>query len=398
MDWTERTPIVLTCGRGCAAALCAELEALGYPAREESPTAVETAGNLRDAMIMNLWSRVANRVLFEVAAYQIHSPDDLYAAVAGLPWENWLRADIPFHIHGVARHETIRDSRFAILRCKDAIADRFVEKTGRRPDSVSSPDAAAGIMLHWEGRVAKIYLDTSGVPLSHRGYRWRPWTAPLRETLAAALLVELGWGAREPAGALVSPMCGSGTLAIEAAWMAQRRAPGLERREFSFLCYNEVDTATWKELRLEAEDQFRAAPPVTIIASDIESGAIGSARDNAERARVKELIQFHTCDFRDTPLPAIPSLVVMNPGYGERVSEEEKLAPLYESIGNWLKAKCQGSRAGILTGNPELARRIQLHPARRVPIWNATIECRLLEYEMYAGTRDARLIRKHASD
>ena len=395
MDWSEKTWIVATCGRGCAGALQGELRALGYAPQEMSPTSVGMEGGLLDAMRLNLWLRTANRVLFEVAGFEIDSPDELHAAVRELPWEEWLRRDVPFHVHGVAQHETIRDSRFAVLRCKDAIADRFVSATGARPDSTSTPDGAACVALYWKGTSAQLFLDTSGVPLSHRGYRWRPWTAPLRETLAASILLELGWP-KVPAEAFIGPMCGSGTLAIEAAWIAQRRAPGLERDEYAFLRLNDVDLDAWQSLRNEARKTFLAAPRTWIAASDVDPQAIACARENAGRAGVESLIRFHTCDFRSTPLPKPPALVLMNPGYGERVGVEEQLEPLYEAIGTWFKADCQGMRAAVMTGNIPLGRKIGLHPVRRVPLWNGDLECRLLEYDIYEGTRDPRLLRKHA--
>jgi 23S rRNA (guanine2445-N2)-methyltransferase / 23S rRNA (guanine2069-N7)-methyltransferase len=395
MDWSERTWIVATCGRGCTGVLMAELQALGYPPQEVSPTSVGIEGDLRDAMRLNLWLRSANRVLFEVAGFEVDSPDDLHAAVRELPWELWLRRDVPFHVHGVAQHDTVHDPRFALLRVKDAIADRFVDATGARPDSTSSPDGAACVALFWKDARAQIFLDTSGVPLAHRGYRWRAWTAPLRESLAASILLATGWP-REPAEAFIGPMCGSGTLAIEAAWIAQHRAPGLEREDYAFLRLNGVDTDTWAALKAEARAQFTPAPRTWIAASDIDAQAIACARENAGRAGVESLIRFHTCEFRDTPLPKPPALVLMNPEYGERLGAEERLVTLYEAIGTYFKDRCQGLRAAVFTGNLPLGRRIGLRPVRRTAMWNGDIECRLLEFDLYAGTRDPRLLRKHA--
>ena len=394
MDWSEPTFIVATCGRGCAGALAGELRALGYVPQDVSPTAVGVEGNLRDAMRLNLWLRTANRVLFEVAGFEIDSPDELHAAVRDLPWEEWLRADTPFHVHGVAQHETIRDSRFALLRCKDAIADRFTAATGARPDSTATPAGAAGVALFWKDRSAQVFLDTSGVPLSHRGYRRRPWIAPLRETLAAGILLELGWP-RDAAEAFSGPMCGSGTLAIEAAWIAQHRAPGLAREDFAFQLLNGADAGAWRELQAEARAKFTAAPRAWITASDADPQAVACAQENAAAAGVDGLIRFQTCDFRDALLPRAPGLVLMNPEYGERMGVEERLVPVYEAIGTYFKAKCQGLRAAVFTGNIPLGRKIGLHPVRRTAMWNGDLECRLLEYDIYAGTRDARLLRKH---
>jgi len=395
MNWTEKTWIVITCGRGCVDVLKGELKALGYDSETVSPTSAAMEGNLEDAMRLNLWLRTANRVLFEVGGFEIDSADELHAAVTDLPWEEWLRADVPFHVHGVAQHPSIRDPRFAVLRCKDAIADRFVAQTGSRPDSSSSSEGASCVALYWKENSARIFIDTSGTPLSHRGYRWRSWVAPLRESLAAAMLLEAGWG-KNNAEAFVGPMCGSGTLAIEAAWIAQNRAPGLHREDYAFLHLNDVDTVAWQELKKDAREKFVAAPRTWIAASDIDPQAISCARENAERAGVDRMIRFHTCDFKETPMPKPPVMILMNPEYGERMGMEDRLVELYASIGNWFKTGCQGMRGLVFTGNIPLGRKIGLHANRRVAMWNGDIECRLLEYEMYEGTRDARLIRKHS--
>ena len=190
-------------------------------------------------------------------------------------------------------------------------------------------------------------------------------------------------------------MCGSGTLAIEAAWISQNRAPGLEREDYAFLHLNDVDAEAWRELKAEARAKFVAAPRTWIAASDVDAQAIACARENAARAGVDGMIRFHTCDFRDTPLAKPPAMVLMNPEYGERMGAEERLVALYEGIGSYFKEKCRGMRALVFTGNLPLGRKISLHPVRRVAMWNGDIECRLLEYDIYEGTRDARLIRKH---
>lgn len=394
MNWSEPTTLTVTCGRGCAGALRRELAALGHPeARDFTPTAVGIEGDLRDALKLNLWLHTANRVLFEIAAFRVRTPDELYAAAATLPWEEWLAPGAPFHLHGDAEAPGLRDPRFALLRCKDAIADRFVRKTGARPDSQSDPEGAACIALHWRDGVARLHLDTTGVPLSRRGYRLRPWIAPLRENLAASILLESGWAPAEDAFA--GPMCGSGTLAIEAAWMAMRRAPGLHRESFAFQCLRDWPERDWQGLLDAARRRCLPLPAVPIAASDVDSRAVEIARDNAERAGVARFIAFSVSDFRRAPVPRAPGLVAMNPEYGERMGLEERLGPLYEAIGNDLKSRCTGLRAAIISGNPELAKRIGLHPSRRIPMWNGPIECRLLLYDLYAGTRDRRLLRKH---
>lgn len=393
MDWNEKTRIVLTCCRGCAGALAREVRGLGFDGvAEDGPEAVSVEGDLADAMRLNLWSRTAGRVLFEVAAFEAETPDELYEGVSELPWEDWLRLDRPMHWRGSARGVEC-DARYALLRCKDAVADRFTARRGRRPDATPDPDGAACLALRWEDGGATVFLDTSGVPLSRRGYRLDPWSAPVRETLAAAVLVEAGWNP-EGGEAVVSPMCGSGTFAIEAAWMAQRRAPGLGRK-FSFLHYADAPLGVWRALEEEARDAFRAMPGGWFAATDRDPGAVACAGRNAARAGVDKLVRLQACDFRETALPRPPALVVMNPEYGERLGEAGELAETYAAIGDWLKRSCAGMRAAVLSGNLELGRKISLKPSRRLPVWNGPLECRLMVYDLYAGTRDRRLLRKH---
>ncbi len=394
MSWTETTTLVATCGRGCSHALQTELRAMGYAPEELTPTAIGVEGRMQDAMRLNLWLRTANRILFELAAFEIHSTDDLYDAVSSLPWEIWLRPDAPFHVHGTARHDTLRDSRFALLRCKDAIADRFIDQTGARPDSSPRAEDAAGIVLHWHDDIVRLYLDTTGTPLSHRGYRRHTWAAPLRETLAAAILMEAGW-MEQPGEAFLDPLCGSGTLPIEAAWMAQRRAPGLHRKDYAFLHLHDIDSAAWRTLKAEASARYCKAPDVTLIAADIDARAIAQAEANAALAGVDNLIHFQTADFRDLTPPPPPALIVMNPEYGERMGGEDKLPGHYADIGNYLKQKASGRRAAVFTGNIPLSRKIGLRPSKRLEMWNGDIECRLLVYDLYDGTRDHRLLHKH---
>jgi len=395
-DWSEKTRIVLPCNRGCAGALAKEVRALGFAgAAPAGNDAVELDGDLTDAMRLNLWSRVAGRVLFEVAAFGAETPDELYEGVAALPWEEWLRLDRPFHWRGTASGVRC-DARYALLRCKDAVADRFFSRRGRRPDSSASPEGAACLSLRWVDGGAAVHLDTSGVPLAKRGYRLDPWTAPVRETLAAAVLVEAGWNP-DAGEALVSPMCGSGTFAVEAALAARRRAPGLDRGDFAFMHLAGAPLDAWKELRDEARGAVRDAAGVRIVAGDRAPEAVECARRNARRAGVEDLVEFAVCDFRDTALPPPPALVALNPEYGDRLGDEAELVGVYAAVGDWLKRSCGGMRAAVLTGNPALGKRISLKPSRRLPVWNGPLECRLLLYDLYAGTRDPRLLAKHAA-
>lgn len=373
------TRILVTCPKGLAAILADEVRALGLPVTRERPDGVETRGGWDAILRLNLHVRTGHRVLWWRGGGATRTPEDLYRGVRALPWEEWLPADGRFRVRAAVRTPAIQDGRFAALKVKDAIVDRFRDLCGRRPDTSPGQDAA-GVFLHWDGEEAGVWLDTSGEPLSNRGYRLVPLQAPLRESLAAGLLLSAGW---PRAGVFVSPMCGSGTLAIEAAWIARRRAPGLLREDFAFRYLTGFDAARWASARAAARAQETAAPGVRIVAADADAGAVAAARTNARRAGVEAAIEWAACDVLDTPVPPGPGLALLNPEYGERMGAEADLAPLYRRIGDFLRARCAGKRAGLFTANFKLARQTRLRPDRTETFWNGPIECRLYLYDIF---------------
>ena len=282
-------------------------------------------------------------------------------------------------------------------------------KCGRRPDSGSDYDAGAAVFVHWEDQRAIIYLDTSGSPLSKRGYRKIPGSAPMQETLAAACIDAMKWNRKTP---FISPMCGSGTPAIEAALAAIGRAPGSLRSHFAFMSlkgYKQIipnekaprvaprhrfgvsPEQIWKDMLLEsAEKEKKNIPP--IIATDISPEAVENAQINAHAAGVHNLIQFKACDFADTPIPDhfVPDFtpeeekkypykgcVFFNPEYGIRLGNPVELASVYERIGNFMSEKCKGYVGGLITGSPELSKMVNLYYITRIPFYNGPIDCRL---------------------
>lgn len=381
--------LLITCSKGIPPVLAQELAALGYPARPAGSAGVETDGDLRDAMALNLVLRTGQRVLLEVKRLRAGSPEELYLGVKTVPWEEILPADGYLCVTSSVQMEGIRDQRFASLKCKDAVVDRIKERTGRRPDSGPERDRSV-VHLYWADGTASLYLDTSGEPLSRRGYRKIPMSAPMQETLAAAVLLTTGW---QGEGSFVNPMCGSGTLAIEAALIGLRRAPGLLRSNFGFQHLLGFDEAAWRKLRDEARNASGRELAGRIIATDIDPAAVEAARKNAVTAGVDQLIEFSVAGFADTAVPPGGGVVVMNPEYGERMGDARKLESLYAAIGDFLKQQCQGYRGYVFTGNPDLAKKIGLKTKRKVPFWNSGIECRLLEYDIYEGSkRDAKKI------
>ncbi len=383
MDPNTPGIIRIACAPGLAPCLDNEVRQLGYAVSDVEETGVETAGTLVDAMRLNLQLRTAFYVLYLIDEFPCQTPDDLYRHVSFIEWENWLPPDGYLSIISRTDTSTINNWMYATMRAKDAIVDRMADKTGRRPNSGPERNRFV-INLYWRKDRCWVYLNTSGQKLSDRGYRRIPHKAPMQETLAAGVILSTGYDGSMP---LVNPMCGSGTLAIEAALIAAGRAPGLLRSNFGFMHTRGFDAATWERLRNEARKQRSKSPPAAIIASDLDPAAVEAARRNAMTAGVEHLIQFETCDFADTPLPPGPGIVILNPEYGERLGQIDELEKTYKRIGDFFKQKCAGWTGYVFTGNMDLAKKIGLRASRRTPFFNAKIECRLLKYELYAGSR-----------
>ncbi len=383
--WNEPAQLVISCARGLAPYAAQELTALGYPPVEASETMVAVRGTLEDALRLNLWLRTAHRVLWPLATARVRNLDDLYAAVRKVAWEAWLEPDGYFTVQTAVWNDSVRDTRMPALRAKDAIADRMREACGRRPDA--GPEfTGAAIFIYWHDQDVTIYLDTTGEPLSKRGYRRLPGKAPMQETLAAACVLATGWDGTTP---FVGPMCGSGTPVIEAALIARRRAPGSFRDRFAFMSlrgYAEVKPR-WLELRLAArrDEKREGLPP--LVATDIDAQTVAIAKQNAAAAGVEEMLSFDVCDFVHTALPVKPGVIFLNPEYGARMGDAEQLAPLYGRIGDFFKQQCAGWCGYVLTGNMELSRKIGLRSSRRLIFFNGPIECRLVGFDLYAGTQ-----------
>ena len=376
-------PIIITCPRGAESVLADEVRALGLPVRATFDTAVESEGVWADGLRLCLELRTAHRILLGWRPFQANSPEELYRSLTALPWEDILFPDGYVCITSFADHPSIRDPRFATLKIKDALVDRMVKACGRRPDS--GPDREHAVVhVHWEGGRGHVYFDLSGQPLNRRGYRLEPMGAPMIETLAAACVLHSPFRGD---GAFVNPMCGSGTLAIEAALLATQRAPALTRRNFGFMHLRPFREVEWKNLRKDAQAGIRPAP-ARILASDHNPDAVAAARRNAEAAGVLNDITFSTCDFRETELPPPPGVVMLNPEYGHRMGDETDLAADYKALGDFLKQKANGYWGYVFTGNLRLAKSVGLRSKRRLTLFNAQLECRLLEFELYAGTRD----------
>ena len=404
--WTDKKyPIILSCAKCLSPWVEKEVTELGYRPIDIQDNVVVVEGNMRDVFKLNLRLRTAHRVLVPLLRVRCRHVRELYDQVASIDWENLLDPDGYVSVSSVVHNNSVRDTRLPSLVTKDAIVDRMRLKCNRRPDSGADNDRGAAVFLHWEDQRVIIYLDTSGTPLSKRGYRKIPGSAPMQETLAAACIDAMKWDRKTP---FISPMCGSGTPAIEAALAAIGRAPGSLRSHFAFMSlkgyqqiipnekaprvaprqrFGATPEQIWKEMVLEAAEQENTTNLPPIIATDISPEAVANAQMNALAAGVNNYIQFSSCDFGDTPIPEnfettakYRGCVFFNPEYGIRLGDPEELAPIYERIGTFLNEKCKGYVGGLITGNPDLAKMVQLYYITRIPFYNGPIDCRLFIY------------------
>ena len=366
-----------TCGRGIEPALADELRALGSAQVTPGRGGVGFQGDLPTLYLANLWLRTAVRVLRPILEAHVTSPDELYEAVRTVDWSRYLTPDHTLAVDCNIRDSHITHSKYAALRTKDAICDQFVERCGRRP-SVDVDQPMVGLNLHIYKDDATLSLDSSGESLHKRGYRPIQVRAPLNEALAAAIIYLTGWQPNTP---LVDPLCGSGTLPIEAAWIALNRPPGLTRKRFGFQGWMDFDIQLWTSLRDEARRGVLHALPAPILGSDIRGDAVAFAIDNARAAGIGHLLRIEKRDVREfQPPPGPPGVIVCNPPYGERIGEERELVTLYRLLGEVFAQRCRGWTAHVFTGNPRLANAIALKPTKQLPLFNGKLPCRLLTF------------------
>jgi putative N6-adenine-specific DNA methylase len=398
--WTDKNyPIIISCAKQLSRWTEVEVRDMGYEPIEVTENTVVVRGDMHDVMKLNLNLRTAHRVLVPLLRTYCNNIRDLYKAAYSIDWENLLDADGYFSVFSIVHNYSIRDTRLPSLYVKDAIADRMRDKCQRRPNS-GGENIGAAVFVYWERDEVIIYLDTSGEPLSKRGYRKIPGSAPMQETLAAACIMALRWDKKSP---FISPMCGSGTPAIEAAMMAMNKAPGSLKDHFAFQSikgYTRIipglkapnvaprqyagasPEQIWKEIVLESKANEKKENIPAIVATDISPEAVENAHTNAIAAGVAPYIRFKACDFGETEIPEgdEKGVVFFNPEYGIRLGTYEELAPVYQRIGTFMHEKCSGYTGGLITGNPDLARMVDLYYQARVPFFNGPIDCRLFIY------------------
>lgn len=382
--FTTSSAIVITCHKRITPYLEQEIKDLGYAVDETFVTGVIINGTINDTIKLNLNVRCASQVLYNLKRFTAENADDIYNELVSFPWENILPENGYFSVTSNVNNPTINNSLFANLRVKDAVVDR-IRNIGKERPSTGSDLVGTVIHLFWKNDEATIYLDTSGDSLARHGYRKIPGLAPMLEGLAAATIYATRWDKVSP---FVNPMCGSGTLAIEAALIATKRVPGLFRNNYAFMHIKEYDESVYIKEKEIINNQIIQVEGLKIIATDISERAIENSKLNAIAAGVENIIDFEVCDFQETNIPESETAVMMiNPEYGDRLGDEVELEDTYSLIGDFMKKKCKGYYGYVFTGNLELAKKIGLKAKRRIEFYTSTIDCRLLEYELYSGTR-----------
>ncbi|MGF7040150.1 THUMP domain-containing class I SAM-dependent RNA methyltransferase [Mucilaginibacter lappiensis] len=375
--------IIITCNKRLSSYLQQEVEALGFTPVRVFQTGVELKGTVTDTIALNLNLRCASQVLYLIKSFNADDPNQLYDELVTIEWEKLIDFSGYFSVSSNVNNEHILTPLFANVKVKDAIADRIKSVKGIRPNSGAEANKTL-IHLYWQDNEADIFIDTSGETLAKHSYRKIPGKAPMLEALATSTIMATHWDRQST---FINPMCGSGTLAIEAALLATDKCPGLFRMNYGFMHILGYDETVFFAERRKLKDKAKKETGFKIIATDISEDAVDIAQKNAKTAGVEHLIDFSVCDFEDTEVPEDAGVVMFNPEYGERLGVHSKLEATYKRMGDFMKKKCLGYRGYIFTGNPDLAKKIGLRPARKIEFYNGKLDCRLLEYELYEGSK-----------
>ena len=370
-----------TCPRGLETILAQELQQQGCTAVTPTDGGVSCQGTMAHVYSANLHSRTASRILLQLARTAYRSEHDIYQAAKNIAWHKWFNVSQTFKVKVEGKRANVKSLDFTALKIKDGVCDRFREHDGERPSiDKSRPDIRIHAFL--DERNVSIFIDTSGEALFKRGYRQDTGEAPLRENLAAGLLLLAGYDGTQP---FQDPFCGSGTIAIEAAWIALGRAPGLNRR-FGFEKLAQFDRALWVKLKAEARHAIKNRPQEKIAASDNDRAMTRMTQANAAAAEVDGFIDINTLDAQDTRPNGEGGIIVSNPPYGVRLAEIQALHALYPQLGSWLKQHYAGWTAGLFSGDMDMPKLMRLKPKRKIPLFNGNLDCRLFLLDMVAGS------------
>ena len=368
------------CPRGLAPALADELTALGAQRAQAAEAGVSFSGPFELAYTANLHSRIASRILWQVARFPYANENDIYERGKEVRWREYFSAERTFKVETNAHRSPVKSLDFVTLRVKDAIADTFRAALGRRP-SVAPRDPDVRVHAFLDAKSCTLYVDTSGEPLFKRGRRDFVGEAPLKKNLAAGILRLAGW---RPGIALLDPMCGGGTFLSEAAEISLARAPG-RARAFGFQKLARYNASTWERLLAQAQRDEKPLAPLPIYGSDLYGRTVDHARMNLRDAGLESAVTLKQVNLLELSAPAHTGLLVTNPPYGVRLGEKDRLAQFYPQLGDALKKRFSGWTAYILSGDPDLAKLIRLSASKRTVLFNGALECRLYEYRMVAG-------------
>ena len=363
--------------------LVTELQAIGALEIEKHNRAVGFRGDLACMYRANLWLRTALRVLLPIDTFPVRNEQELYEGIKRIPWEDFMDVDDTLAIGCTLHSDRFTHSQFLALKSKDAIADRFREAQGRRP-SVDLDQPTLRIQLHIHGDQCLVSLDSSGGSLHKRGYRDHTNLAPINEVLAAGLVLLSGWDGHST---LVDPMCGSGTILIEAALIAGNIPPGSYRKQFGFERWKDFDPEVWRSVREAAMAEVDHANKPLILGGEISPHVARKAESNIASAGLKDRIRIMNRPFAELEAPEGGGTMILNPPYGERMDQDADINAVYRMIGDTLKQRWAGYAAWIITSNLEAVKQVHLTPKPRIKVFNGSLECRFLRYELYRGTR-----------
>ncbi len=369
------------CPTGLESVLAQELISIGAHQVVATRGGASFEGGWALCYRVNLWSRIASRVLWRIASHPYQDEEEIYRRCFAVQWDKHFHVGRTIRVNVSAIGSPLRSLDFITLRIKDAVCDRFRKDTGERP-SVSTTYPDIRIHAFFEQSTFSLYLDTSGEALFKRGYRLENTEAPLRENLAAGMLALANW---TPDQVLLDPMCGSGTILLEAALIARGIAPGAHR-EFAFDKLISYDADLWKKIRSKTQVATSTSDPVRIFGSDRDSRQVKLAQKTFYSMGLENAVQIEQCDVLDRTRPTDSGVILTNPPYGVRLESAEALDNFYPKLGSALKHNFPGWTAYVFTGDPELTKRMGLKPARRIPLFNGSLECRLYEIRLVAGT------------
>jgi len=361
--------------------LADELKAIGAQQIVKGNRMVKCTGDKKLVYRANYECRTALRILLPFKSFKIKNQEDFYRRAKEIPWEKYLNVDSTFSITKVVKHSTFSNSQFAVLKLKDAIADRFMSRKGKRP-SVDLDHSDLAINLHLVDNHATLSLDSSGDSLHKRGYRTATGPAPLNEVLAAGLILLTNWDRKID---FYDPMCGSGTFLIEAAMIARNIPPGYFRKQFGFQHWNDYDFNLWKEVKNQALDRIQENTP-NITGFDVSNTMVQIARQNIRNTGLQSLVSVFKKDFFKLQPASSEGILIMNPPYDLRLKEEDT-NKLYKEIGDTLKTNFSGYTAYVFSGNLEALKKLGLRPSRRMVLYNGPIEARLAKYDLYKGSK-----------